>query len=100
MKIFVNTSKSYNVLDKEPYITLISKIKGFDGAFDNQQITLKWPNDVNATVIKTSVGTANSVNISCVTNLVNTINIPAKLNGYEVKNLYNGSYKNIFSNDD
>lgn len=29
---------------------------------------------VNATVIKTSVGTANSVNIACVTNLVNTIN--------------------------
>ena len=29
---------------------------------------------VNATVIKTSVGTANSVNIACVTNLVNTMN--------------------------
>ena len=51
MKIFVNTSKSYNVLDKEPYKMLISKIKGFEGSYDNQQITLKWPNDVNATVI-------------------------------------------------
>ena len=36
---------------------------------------------VNATVIKTSVGTANSVNISCVTNLVNTIN-ELKKNGF------------------
>ena len=36
---------------------------------------------VNATVIKTSVGTANSVNIACVTNLVNTIN-ELKENGF------------------
>lgn len=36
---------------------------------------------VNATVIKTSVGTANSVNIACVTNLVNTIN-ELKKNGF------------------
>ena len=36
---------------------------------------------VNATVIKTSVGTANSVNIACVTNLVNTMN-ELKENGF------------------
>lgn len=53
MKIFVNTGKSYNVLNKEPYHTLINKISAFKGEYDGEEIVIKWPEDenINATFI-------------------------------------------------